>query len=197
MNSFDSWDNVLCHHGVRGQKWGIRQYQNEDGSLTRAGEIHYGRVGNKRQKKDYMRGALLYERANRIRLTDSDRKNGLGSRDLKEQRAAYYKGLKDVLKSKPKNAITRVALRRVNRKLKAQEAANDARDYYDNHSTVAKLWVQNKLLGHAKSERYRDARARGSGRARSFVEAILDGTMVGTIMRRRGSKKAYGATVKW
>ena len=32
----------LEHHGVLGQKWGIRRYQNTDGSLTSAGKIHYG-----------------------------------------------------------------------------------------------------------------------------------------------------------
>lgn len=25
--------NYICHHGVKGQKWGKRRYQNEDGSL--------------------------------------------------------------------------------------------------------------------------------------------------------------------
>ena len=32
----------LYHHGVEGQKWHIRRYQNEDGSLTPLGRIHYG-----------------------------------------------------------------------------------------------------------------------------------------------------------
>lgn len=32
----------LCHHGVQDQKWGIRRYQNMDGSLTALGRIHYG-----------------------------------------------------------------------------------------------------------------------------------------------------------
>jgi len=31
----------LQHHGVLGMKWGVRRYQNEDGSLTPAGEKRY------------------------------------------------------------------------------------------------------------------------------------------------------------
>lgn len=29
--------NELCHHGVLGMKWGVRKYQNKDGSLTSEG----------------------------------------------------------------------------------------------------------------------------------------------------------------
>lgn len=28
----------LYHHGVKGQKWGVRRYQNADGTLTDAGK---------------------------------------------------------------------------------------------------------------------------------------------------------------
>lgn len=34
-------DNNLQHHGIKGQKWGIRRFQNKDGSLTPAGKERY------------------------------------------------------------------------------------------------------------------------------------------------------------
>lgn len=32
--------NYLAHYGVKGMKWGVRRYQNEDGSLTARGKRH-------------------------------------------------------------------------------------------------------------------------------------------------------------
>ena len=42
----------LYHHGVKGQKWGIRRYQNPDGTLTAEGRARFGvrLEGNSRRK---------------------------------------------------------------------------------------------------------------------------------------------------
>lgn len=41
---FDYWraGQTLAHRGIKGQKWGVRRYQNPDGSLTDAGRKRYG-----------------------------------------------------------------------------------------------------------------------------------------------------------
>lgn len=35
------YSDELCHYGIRGMRWGIRRYQNPDGSLTTAGRNRY------------------------------------------------------------------------------------------------------------------------------------------------------------
>lgn len=44
--------NYLEHYGIKGQKWGIRRYQNYDGSYTQRGMTRYNKKLEKYQKAD-------------------------------------------------------------------------------------------------------------------------------------------------
>ena len=48
--------NYIAHHGIKGQKWGIRRYQNPDGSLTPEGIKRYGNRENFERKKSFSNG---------------------------------------------------------------------------------------------------------------------------------------------
>ena len=47
---------ILIHHGVKGMKWGIRRYQNKDGSLTAAGKRKYSEERDDRTARSEKRG---------------------------------------------------------------------------------------------------------------------------------------------
>lgn len=50
------YELYLEHHGIKGQKWGIRRFQNKDGSLTVAG----ARRKAKKDAKEYARAKMFY-----------------------------------------------------------------------------------------------------------------------------------------
>ena len=39
--NYNTYQDELYHYGILGMKWGVRRYQNKDGSLTPAGRRHY------------------------------------------------------------------------------------------------------------------------------------------------------------
>lgn len=65
--------NYLAHHGILGQKWGIRRFQNPDGSLTLAGRERYGSLENFK-KSDYYKKYQAKEYAKQNRNPDGSPK---------------------------------------------------------------------------------------------------------------------------
>ena len=50
MNNWNDGTDYLMHYGIKGQKWGIRRYQNPDGTLTEAGKARYDRAVTKAKR---------------------------------------------------------------------------------------------------------------------------------------------------
>lgn len=77
----------IAHHGVKGQKWGIRRYQNEDGTLTTEGKKHYyGRVDAVQKDINSFKGHEkgIYSKSGKMLLSEKDVKNQVSA--LSEQR---------------------------------------------------------------------------------------------------------------
>lgn len=57
------YENFLAHHGVKGQKWGVRRYQNLDGTLTAKGKGHYlKKLNNWNIRKERHEQRMTYKR---------------------------------------------------------------------------------------------------------------------------------------
>lgn len=63
-------EQTIYHHGIKGQKWGVRRYQNKDGSLTPSGKRRYNSV-EKSSYSDQISKAKAAYKANKKRA-DSD-----------------------------------------------------------------------------------------------------------------------------
>lgn len=59
LYSANDYRYYLAHHGIRGQKWYVRRFQNSDGSLTAEGRLRYGSG-----KKKYTLSDRIKKRAN-------------------------------------------------------------------------------------------------------------------------------------
>lgn len=77
-------DRELYHYGIKGQKWGVRRFQNKDGSLTNAGKKRQDKMADKEKKT-----AMKKDVKNRRTLSDADLKK-------KIERIKMEKQLKDL-----------------------------------------------------------------------------------------------------
>lgn len=94
--------NYLKHYGVKGQKWGIRRYQNKDGTLTAAGkkrdaaksarDANKAKLQDRREAYKNRRSLSDEELGSRVRRLEQEKKlKSLTEEDIAPGRSAVKK----------------------------------------------------------------------------------------------------------
>lgn len=110
-------DQELRHWGIRGMKWGVRRYQNKDGSLTPAGKKRYDKEMAKAKEeakvlKSRQRTQAKIDKLNALKKSNEDLKNELDGKTAKPQKAKKSSGksVKEMSNEELKAVIDRLDL---------------------------------------------------------------------------------------
>ena len=196
------YNDFLYHHGIKGQHWGVRRFQNDDGSLTDAGRKRYyssdvdGANKNlSNAKADYKKavgnyykttgGGMIYNQKATKDLTDSAKKLNWAKEDLKDEK----------VKTKL-NAETKVSKRRT-----ALEEEYKKKGMTDEEAAVAayKREKTEKILAATLGVTVAAAAAYGAYKYHdyAFDKVIPAGTSIQNIsgFANRGVEDAFYASI--
>lgn len=150
----------IAHYGIKDMKWGVRRFQNEDGSLTPAGRLRYG--------VDAVRSVA--ESVGSLAKTEISRKGSVAVRSAKRRAVdARLKGMHALSDAKSALSVgSRIGLDEARfRVSQASKSAKKAKDRFEASQGYA-----------AASAAFKTAASSLSGGAKEFAFGL--GSMLGT-----------------
>lgn len=189
-------ETYLVHHGIKGQKWGVRRFQNEDGSVTPAGAERYYTGKRKydkqiRKVEKYQNKIMSAREKNRAKMMSKfDKKLAKQQADLDS-----YKPIKNGLKDKKgRDILTKDDVKKATDALK--EKINQTKQQ---QKEAAKNWDEASKTVEYGFNKYKQT-------IKSYTDAIkmedLDATYgytdeydkaVNDFIAQRRSARIYGA----
>ena len=172
--------SYLYHHGIKGMKWGVRRYQNKDGSLTDAGKRRLGSISDNNKRVNFD------ENSGRI---DSGKSNLRKARSaIHEEIASDYRNVSQASRSASEaaNRMSKISRDSASRK---QQKAMDKMDV----STMSDSELRQRINRMNLERQYKQMATEDVARGRQRTSEIL--ATAGDIAAIGASAATIAATI--
>lgn len=119
-------ENELMHWGIKGMKWGVRRYQNKDGSLTPAGKKRYDKEMAKLKEEEKIAKNKLRTQA-KLNKLDEKRKEiealKSGKPITKSTKRSSKPSVKDMSDEELRQTVNRLLMEQQYAKLNPQQVS--------------------------------------------------------------------------
>lgn len=147
-------DLYLIHYGTPGMKWGVRRYQNEDGSYKSGAKGRYTE-------------STVNRHANRLKARAAGNRR---QAEMYKAEGKIRKSNKYTNKARINDIKAKAAQNQTDKNVKSNQSVRN----YQEQTSKGKNFVTNLLLKPAGAQTYQMARSYGEGRVKSLVRSMLD-----------------------
>ena len=166
------YDQYIAHHGIKGQKWGVRRYQNADSSLTAEGKARYAKACGDLAEKIYKKASAREPKITRdvvSAVTQSgSRMYGLEHR-LKTKESLARKIDAD---SKEKNISPEEAARSIKDAIRYTSLCND--DLFTDSYHAVRSNLENQGYSEIRCRNYFELYRQGKAKHKQITSVYAD-----------------------
>lgn len=147
----------LAHYGIKGMKWGVRRYQNKDGSLTSEGRVRYGNLpGPNSVANNIFKKAMLKE----PKITSDIKGSGMKLHGLEHR-------------IKTKESIKRKVEKEIKEENKSlADASSDIKDAV-RYTTLSS--TKDFVNNYDKFKRYMESKGYSEVRCKNYFQMFAEG----------------------